>query len=203
MLTSEENELITRVGPGTWMGRVLRSIGCRCRSPRRSRPTERRCGTAARRRPDRVSRHRRERRCGRSVLPARRAPLFFGRNEGRIALRVPRLEFDATGAVSTCRRSPGPLFLLQGPRYGVSRAAEAQRRGVGRISAPQRSAGYRRLNGTCSGHAHATSPSACSTATGSRPPKAASIRVTRVSCMRRCTAIRARPTCATGSTSAR
>ena len=84
MLTAANNEMLTRVGPGTPMGNLMRNTGFPPVCPRNSRPTASRCGCMLLgEQLHRLPRHATaevgvmEHRC-----PHRCASLFFGRNEG-------------------------------------------------------------------------------------------------------------------------
>ena len=94
MLSREDNELLTRTGPGTAMGDLIRRYWIPVVESRRARAGgTREARDAARRAPHRLPRPQRAHRPHRRVLPASRrlALLRAGRGE-RHALRLPRLE---------------------------------------------------------------------------------------------------------------
>ena len=95
MLSAEDNEILTRVGPGTPIGSLLRRYwmpACLSAEIRRAgRPAG--PGAAARRGPGRVPGHRRRGRPHRGALPApRRVAVLRPQRGVRAALHVPRLE---------------------------------------------------------------------------------------------------------------
>ena len=109
MLSREDNELYTRVGPGTPMGELFRRFWLPALLVERAARTRRRAGAraAARRGPHRLPRHQRQGRLLERTLPAPRASLFFGRNEeGGLRCVYHGWKFDTRpAAASTCRTS--------------------------------------------------------------------------------------------------
>ena len=142
MLKQEENELITRVGPGTAMGNTMRRywmpalLASELPHPDSDPVRVRLLGE------DLIAFRDTNGTVGliQNNCPHRGASLFFGtQRRGRPAVRVPRLEVRRRRATaSTCPTSPpSPTF---GPRSGPRRTRPSKRRASsGRISGRPRS----------------------------------------------------------------
>ena len=148
MLSAEENERLTRVSGRTrrW-GDALRRYWLPALLSEELPGARRRAGARAPagRRPGRVSRHRRQRRACRRVLPApARADVLRPQRRVRLALRLPRLEvrsqrrvrrhaLRAAGLACSRRRSrssatrPGKAAASSGPTGPARTAARAAR----------------------------------------------------------------------------
>ena len=142
MLSPEDNELVTRVGPGTPMGEVLRRYWipalhdprtARARLPAGPRP-------AARRKARRVSRQRGPDRPGRRVLPASPRLLVVRAQRGiRAALRLSRLEIRRRRQLRRADERARAV-LQQGPADRLSDGRDG-RRDLGLYGAARQDAG--------------------------------------------------------------
>ena len=157
-MQAEQNELITRVGPGTACGALLRSywqpvalldeFDPRLDAAHRRAPGQ--AGARARPGPRALSRRRRPLRPARSALPApRRRPGVRPLRRRRPALSVPRLEVRRRRRLPRDARRAGRLAAVPARAPAQLSAAGARRRAV-RVARcrgvdPLRLAGVRRL----------------------------------------------------------
>ena len=124
MLSNEENEIVTRVGPGTPMGNTLRRYWIPALLSQRNRRTglRPRPRPLARRGPRRVPRQRRPHRpAGRTVPAPPRRRCFRTQRGMRPALRLSRLEVRRLRRLHRHDERAGRKRLqAQGPPHGVS-----------------------------------------------------------------------------------
>ena len=188
MLSREDNEFLTRSGPGTPMGDLLRRFWMPAlleRGAARARRAAQEDQDPGRG-PAGLPRHRRPRRHRRAALPAsRRQPLFRPQRGVRPALRLPRLEVRRRRQL----RRPADLaagIVLQGHDQ-AARLSDARmgRHGLGLHGPARAHAGAAAARaGPGAGGAAATSPRSGRTATGCRASRARSTPRISPSCTR-------------------